>query len=238
MMTLSSDFIRPGRISVAMIVAKLRGLLKGPDAEPTPLTPHDRGQIRNEAGRALAELTRVWASEEILLSDALSKATARFEKVAPGYREALAAMRQADWDFDRRRQDVAYERERLRRQIQIAAEPILDETITDLRDLLDENRHTPREEDERHGEVLPGGYVVVEAWSNAPSIETRRLAIRAAIQELEEAKFGPDQENIRDRILVMVESLPDPNELVKVRTFERELPPQIERIKHSRFIDA
>lgn len=234
----SSNYVRPGRISVAVIVAKLKGLLLGPDAEPAPMTPHDRSQVRDEAGRALAEVNRAWLVEERALSDALAKAQARLEKVAPGYHAALAAMQQADLDLDRRRQDIAYERERLRRQIQVAADPILGETISDLIELMDENRRTLMEEDERLGEVMPGGYVVVEAWSNAPSIEAGRVAIRAAIDTLEEAKSDPDQVNIRDRILAMVESLPDPNELVKIRTFERKLPPEVERVKIPRFINA
>lgn len=216
----------PPPATPAGVIARLRGFLSGSTPPETPEQAADRRACeRAVAGTEIDQLAADAMAELPALAAAEEKARKRLESLRPGYQEALAAFDRAQAAHSRRAHDLAYARERAVRRVEAAAEPVIAEFVADLMELFEVTLKTQIVDEERN-HVFDGelGRTVAEVWSNAPSIDARRKAILAARNEAEALKAEPDQSQIRERLVAMVEALPDAQTMVKVLD-----PPKVEQ---------
>lgn len=210
-----ADFM-PRRPSVAQIVARLKGLLPNASAEPKPLTPEERAAIREEAGSKLAALSAERDRELPGLAAAEAKALKHLEALRPAYRAAEAAFAKARDKHFRRAHDYEYAEEGLRRQIVMAADPVIDEFMSDVTELFQASLGQQAEYENR-GDYYDFNALKSwsEIWTDGPSRFAFRRALLAARNEAEAMKADPNQSNIRERLVALLDALPDA--LVKVR---------------------
>ncbi|WP_232628887.1 hypothetical protein [Methylobacterium sp. Leaf118] len=212
------DF-RPGRIglTVADILAKLRGLVPDPKAEPELPSPEERAARRDEAGSVLAALAAERDRELPRLAEAEHKAAQHLASLAPAFRAAEKAYAAAQDARFRREHDFRYSEESLRRQVHASHEPIIDEFIQDLYALWQANLEEPVNHEQR-GTYFDRERVkrYPEIWSNAAAKVARRKAILAARDAAEAMKFDLDQSGIEGRLAAILESLPDGTEMTEV----------------------
>lgn len=212
------DF-RPGRIglTVADVLAKLRGLLPDPKAELEPPTPEERASRRDEAGRELAALTAERDRELPRLAEAERKAAKQLQALTPAFRAAEKALAIAQETRFRRQHDYRYGEECLRRKVHASHEPVISEFIDDIYALLHANIEAPRLSEQR-GEYFDTRSMrrYPEIWDNSAAQFARTKAILALRDTAEAMKFDPDQDDIKERLAALLEQLPDSSEMKKV----------------------
>lgn len=212
------DF-RPGRIglTVADVLAKLRGLLPDPKVELEPPTPEERASRRDEAGRELAALVAERDRELPRLAEAERKAAKHLATLTPAFRAAEKAFAIAQEARFQREHDFRYAEESLRRRVHASHEPILDEFIDDLYALYHANFEAPRLQEQR-GEYLDTRSMkrYPEIWDNSAAQFARTKAILALRDKAEAMKFEPDQADIKERLAALLENLPDGTQMTKV----------------------
>ncbi|MCJ2030920.1 hypothetical protein MKK50_16240 [Methylobacterium sp. J-043] len=212
------DLADSARATPSGVIARLKGFLGMPTP---PETPEEAAARRDRQRReAAAELDQIEADRNATLpglAAAEVKARKRLDAVTPGYQQAVADFDRAQAVHSRRAHDFAYARELAVRRITAAADPVIEEFRQDLHRLLEANRLTPIERDLRQKQFdMRRQAYDVEEWSNLPSIAARRIAILAAINETDDLKADPNQADIRERLVKIVEALPDNTVLVKV----------------------
>ncbi|KQT59980.1 hypothetical protein ASG52_19840 [Methylobacterium sp. Leaf456] len=190
----------------------------GEAPETTEQAAERRRSQRSAAGAEIARIEAERDAELPRLAAAEERARKHLEKLTPGYQQAVADFDRAQAVHSRRAHDFAYARELAGRRIVANADPVIDEFRQDLFALLEANRLTPIDRDIRRTDRwdVKAQKYDCEEWSNVPAMNARRIAILDAINEAEGMKGEPDQTGIRDRLVKLVEALPDNTVLTKV----------------------
>ena len=207
-------------ITDPQLLSNMLGLLRDHPVlkEAAAISDAELADRRRALGDQIDELQKSLDAKAPALRDAAARAEREVLDLEPKYEAAVVRLRRANSVLNVLSYETTVQIDRLRGELEVTADPTIDEAIRELRDLFQENlRVQPMIAGHIYGRDFDraGARTIVGIRHTRPSLVARSEAIRAAIQACLELKREVQVDDLPGRLAKLIVDLPSGETIVE-----------------------